>query len=503
MRARLFFLSIATAIIASQYLALSVQGQGAGIPQTQLVPLNPATPSGPPSQLGPSTGTLLPGGFPPASTAPRTNSVAPNGFGLGGFDPYAPQNASPFGSFGLSPGNGSALGAPAVTTPPSPAPLPSATPSFNSPGLFGNLFGGSSSVATTPIPGYAGSGGYYGGTYDNPSLYASPPAALYPPSGVGVGGDPYAGIGPTFPSSTPSTLFPGGLGGGGGLFGGSGAYAGNGSTSAFGLFRAPRLRHSYIGFGDESDSVNIHDTDVSVIFEWQNFLYSNRPLFVVPSFGLHLWDGPDFPDEQGTEPDLPANAYSGYLDFGWNSDPNQMLSTELGVRVGVFTDFDTFNSDSFRILGKGLVAFRLTPASTVKAGVYYLDRNRIKLLPAGGILYQPNPLTRWDIFFPEPKFARYCRTIGTYDVWWYLAGEYGGGSWTIQRASGDEQSIDINDIRVSLGFEWGLSDAIRRGQRIGFAEVGYVFDREVLYNGFPQDNFDPDDGVMFRIGLGY
>jgi hypothetical protein len=158
-----------------------------------------------------------------------------------------------------------------------------------------------------------------------------------------------------------------------------------------------------------------------------------------------------------------------------------------------------------RLQGKGLASFRLTPATTFKLGVYYLDRNKVKILPAGGWLYQPTPYCRADIFFPEPKFAKYWRTIGTRDVWWYLAGQYGGGSWTIERddEGSSFDSIDINDIRIKAGWEWGLSDQIRAGRRSAFVEIGYVFDREIIYKRSPGDNLKPGDGIMFGGGIGY
>ena len=132
-----------------------------------------------------------------------------------------------------------------------------------------------------------------------------------------------------------------------------------------------------------------------------------------------------------------------------------------------------------------------------------MDRNRVKLLPAGGWMWQPNPTTRVDIFFPQPKYAKYWRTIGTRDVWWYLAGDYGGDSWTIKRDDGRFDSIDINDLRVIGGWEWGLSDQIRSGKRSAFIEIGYVFDREIIYNRTPGENLKPGDGLMFRGGIGY
>ncbi|EMI19984.1 hypothetical protein RMSM_03085 [Rhodopirellula maiorica SM1] len=298
-----------------------------------------------------------------------------------------------------------------------------------------------------------------------------------------------------YPSVGPTTLFPGGI------FGGNGSVFGSGSEfSAYRFLQGPRIRHSYLGSTDDPDSLGINDTDVSVVFAWQNFLYSSQPLMIAPSFSLHLWDGPENTPAQNA--DLPSKAYSGFIDFGWQSDPNQILGLELGTRIGVFTDFDTMNSDSLRVMGKGLVNFRLTPAATIKGGVYVLDRIRYNVIPAGGILWQPDPYSRYDIFFPQPKLAHYWRTIGTQDVWWYLGGEYGGGSWTVKRDNNAEQQVDINDFRVMLGLEWGQHEFIQAGRRNAFVEVGYVFDREILYEN--KDNkFSQDDAIMFRAGIGY
>jgi len=169
----------------------------------------------------------------------------------------------------------------------------------------------------------------------------------------------------------------------------------------------------------------------------------------------------------------------------------------------VFSDFETANSDSLRIMGKGLVTFRITPYSTVRGGVYYLDRNHIKLLPAFGLLYQPTQYSRYDIFFPQPKLSHYFTTLGSQDIWAYVGGEYGGGAWTIKRTSGESDNIDINDLRLLVGVEWGRSDLIRAGRHTGFFEAGFVFDREVTYKNNGNDNFSPGNTIMLRLGFGY
>jgi hypothetical protein len=254
-----------------------------------------------------------------------------------------------------------------------------------------------------------------------------------------------------------------------------------------------RLRHSWVYGGDKPFDLQIHDTELAVTFALPNLLGTGQPLYVTPAFALHLWDGPN-----NIPADLPSNAYSAFLDFQWQSNPQYQVGVELGVRVGAYTDFNTLTDDSFRIQGLGLGVARLTPTVTFKAGVIYLDRNDIKLLPAGGILWQPNPQVRFDIFFPQPKLSAYLTNLGSHEVWWYIAGEYGGGAWTIQRAAGGVDRVDINDIRVSAGLE-GFGP---RGLN-WFFEVGYVFERKLFYVVNPADSTDLNDSFMLRAGLAY
>jgi hypothetical protein len=257
-----------------------------------------------------------------------------------------------------------------------------------------------------------------------------------------------------------------------------------------------RLRHTYLHGGNDVNDLGINDTEVAVTFTVPNFFTTGQPLFISPAFALHLWDGPISPPS-----DLPPSAYSAYLDFQWASDPKLQIGAELGVRVGAYSDFNTLSDESLRIQGLGLGVFRLTPALTFKIGAMYLDRNKIKILPAGGLLWTPTPQVRFDIFFPQPKLSAYLTTVGKYELWWYLAGEYGGGAWTIERAAsagGGSDAIDINDIRASAGLEWNGPRGLT-----GFFEAGFVFRREVVYVVDPSDTFDPGDTFMLRAGVSF
>lgn len=408
-------------------------------------------------------GTYPPGGYSPTPSYP------------GGLTPSYP-GVGPSGPFGNYQGNAGSYPAGAYpnTAPPSLFP----TSIFN--GNQGGLFSGFTNWLGGTNPYGYGQGGYgmapgaYGGPVNNGGILA--PGAMGGASPYGYGWNPQAWN----PQGTVAGAF-------------------NTQPAFIRFFQGPRFRHAFIYGDNDQDSLQINDTDVSLAFAVPNFLFSTQPLYILPSFSLHQWDGPNAPSTA----DLPSKAYSAFIDTGWQSDPLRLLGAELGVRVGVFSDFNTFTSDSLRVMGRGLARLRLTPTATLKGGVVYLDRNRVKLLPAGGILWQPNPGTRFDLFFPEPKLAHYLNTVGTHDTWWYVSGYYGGGAWTVERTNGTKDSIDINDIRLTLGLEWGRNDQLREGRRIGFLEAGYVFNRELLYKNSPADNIDLDDSFVVRAGIGY
>lgn len=450
---KLFDLALVTAVLAPMAGAIQLPGSG---PMRAI-------------EATPGQGSL--GSNPPAAgtglvpITPRSQALPadPPSALLGSptIDPYATGSAA--GTFN-----------PGLSASPAPSTL------FGG-GLGTSLFGG----PTNSVVGYPpGTVPPAVAPYDSAPIAS--PSDAYPPS--------------IYPNQTPSTLFPEGPLSGG-LYrgnGGAGLYGVPVVGSAMRFLHGPRLQYTYISGGDAPDELGIDEIDSSLAFAFPNFLYSTQPLYVVPTFGLRLLDGPMSPPA-----DLPGQLYEASLGAGWQTDPNRLFGAELGLKVGAFSDFETFNSDSIRYMGQGLGKLRLTPTLTGKLGVMYVDRVETKIIPAGGLLWQPSPDVRYDIYFPSPKLARYFTTLGTHDIWTYIAGEYGGGSWTIERAAGTEDEIDINDLRVMLGMEFGRNDQLRVGRRVGFAEIGYVFEREIVYRRFPPPQIDLDDAIMFRLGVGY
>lgn len=242
-----------------------------------------------------------------------------------------------------------------------------------------------------------------------------------------------------------------------------------------------------------SDALGINDVETSASFAVP-FMKTSSPLVITPGFGIHFWQGPV--TEAPTFADLPANTYDAYLDSAWYPTITPWLSAQIGFRVGAYTDFNTINTNSVRFMGRGLGVVSLTPTLQIAAGIVYIDRLLIKLFPAGGVIWTPNPDARYEFLFPNPKLARRMTTLGNTDLWLYGWGEYGGGSWTAQRVGFNDQ-FDYNDIRFGAGLETFGYRGIH-----GYFEVAYAFNRQILYrSGTP--NFYPSDTIMLRAGIDY
>jgi len=328
------------------------------------------------------------------------------------------------------------------------------------------------------------------GTQTTPSWTTpSVPQTTVAPSPSGVGAIPSGSYPYGTYSPQPGVLFPNGLTAAGIATTQTGQY--------LRLFQDIRISHTWL-HGDRSDQeMSIHDASVGTTLNIPNFFFSGQPLRTSPMFVFHAWDGPVTTAAFPT--DLPSRAYSTYLDFGWDPVITPQLGADLEMSVGIYSDFNAINMDSLRFRGTGLFVLGLTPTATVKGGVTYLDRVDVKLLPAGGILWRPNPQTYFDIYFPKPKLAQYLYTVGNTDVWWYIMGEYGGGSWTLERtAVGGDRRVDINDIRVGGGLEWTHQCGLT-----GFFEAAYVWDRELVFASGLPGTHKLKDTIMLRGGLTY
>src|SRR5262249_49789913 len=150
-----------------------------------------------------------------------------------------------------------------------------------------------------------------------------------------------------------------------------------------------------------------------------------------------------------------------------------------------------------RLMGRAAGNLAISPDMDFVLGAAYLDRVDVKILPVVGVHYRPSP--EWDAYlvFPNPKIRKFLADVGTTKWYAYAAGEYGGASWTVTRDIGGDR-IDYNDIRVIGGLEFETQTHVH-----GHIELGYVFDREIVFVSRNPPNFKPNDTIMLRAGVGF
>ena len=129
------------------------------------------------------------------------------------------------------------------------------------------------------------------------------------------------------------------------------------------------FEHTWI-FGEHSfDDLEINRSELSATFGIPIFYNPNTPLLITPGFAFNWLDGPVTADPN-TGADLPPRVYDAYLDAAWHPQLTDWLHADLGVRTGVWTDFNNVNGDSIRVLGRGLGVLAFSPQFDVLAGVW-------------------------------------------------------------------------------------------------------------------------------------
>ncbi|HEX4129111.1 MAG TPA: DUF6268 family outer membrane beta-barrel protein [Pirellulales bacterium] len=361
-------------------------------------------------------------------------------------------------------------------TPPAVTPqVPSSAPVYTAqPPAYAGTPTSPSPYLTQPVPGsgpvYTAPPAYSGAPGSVPSLaqfdpYASGAQGSAPPA--------YAAAGPAGP-----------------------AYNNGFIPTAIRLLQEVRFQETWIPrTGGGNDSFGINNDELYASFGIP-FFSNPAPILITPGFNFHFLSGPN---SEATVPDrdLPPTVYDAYIASAWRPQITQRFAMDLALSVGLYTDFQYVSTKSIRVLGRGIGLYTLSPQWTLAAGVIYLNRISVKLLPAGGVIWTPHPDARYEILFPNPKLAQRITTWGNIDLWGYVAGEYGGGQWSIRHADGSDDVVNYNDFRVMLGVEGFYTQRWR-----GNFEVGYVFNRQILYLIGPQ-TVSPGDSVMLRAGLSY
>lgn len=210
--------------------------------------------------------------------------------------------------------------------------------------------------------------------------------------------------------------------------------------------------------------------------------------YLVPNFGLQLWDVPDNPYHEFAKQTFKAS-----MGFGCEPQFTEDFGADLFVELGVASSFKKIGSKAFYVRGRGLGTLRINENITAVGGVVYYGRNHYKLLPSGGVLWVPNEKNEWRLVFPDPCLTHYIANLNETKWWGYLQGNIYGGRWYVPDYYGSK-NIDYNDYRVGIGLKFQCAKGCN-----GFFEVGGAFGRELYADH--EAYFKPKSSVYLKTGL--
>ncbi|MDA1232537.1 MAG: DUF6268 family outer membrane beta-barrel protein [Planctomycetota bacterium] len=194
--------------------------------------------------------------------------------------------------------------------------------------------------------------------------------------------------------------------------------------------------------------------------------------------------------------DVPDAIFETGVKSFWKKVINERLTTMVLFTPSVRSDLQSSN-DAFKLFGMALLQWRFTPDKlSMTGGAIYTGRQDFPVLPTMGLLWTPSPVWRFDIQFPSPRFSRHIlKDNNNSETWAYLSGVFGGNTWAIKRASGQDDQLTLRDLRLVLGVE----HLLRENQGV-FVETGWVFSRSVEYGSTP-GQIDLGDAIMMRAGI--
>lgn len=215
------------------------------------------------------------------------------------------------------------------------------------------------------------------------------------------------------------------------------------------------------------------------------------PLLISPGFAAHFLDGPS-----GSP--VPAQLFESWTEIRWLRPIGAKWMFDFGFTPGIYGDYTYINADTWRYQGRGIAIYNWSATMQLIGGLAYLDRDDIKFMPIAGVIWTPNPKWRFEILVPRPKVTNVLSQDGRRTWSTYLAGEFGGNTFSATLPDQTRNVMTYSDLRLYGGFERKSA----KGHSF-YGEIGWVFNRKLEYrdNGVP--SFDPVDTMLLRSGTAY
>jgi hypothetical protein len=165
-----------------------------------------------------------------------------------------------------------------------------------------------------------------------------------------------------------------------------------------------------------------------------------------------------------------------------------LLAVDVAGSVLVATDFKGNAGQGLQYPAHAVGYIGVGPALDLVFGVDYVDLGEIKILPVGGLIWKPSPAMRLEAVFPRPRAVFQL----TDNYRFYVSGQLGGGSWSIERADTfDDDLATYRDLRVCIGIEQN-----EKNGNWSALEAGYLFNRRLEYSSGLGNTPLPDAAIL-------
>lgn len=244
--------------------------------------------------------------------------------------------------------------------------------------------------------------------------------------------------------------------------------------------------------------------DIGLAFYDAGVNFPIYPLFGPPPPLVNLgvaYTDVDAPLTVGLPPDL----YQTELGLAWMRRLNDRWMMRLMAGASFNTDGKNHSSDAWRFRGGVFALYQRDTKWTWTFGAMALGRNDLPIVPAVGVIHQPNPAIRFDLVMPRPRLAFLLVDHGPRQQWGYIGAGLNGTTWGVEHADGIDDQLTYGDFRAVIGWESTptpeLGIPFTRGRKLG-AEIGYVFSRDFEWEN-EGSKIRLDDTLMLRGSVSF
>ena len=255
------------------------------------------------------------------------------------------------------------------------------------------------------------------------------------------------------------------------------------------LFQTPKTEYRY------SESISSIVPSSSDSFGWFSFDPSpyhtthlindeRTAVAITGDIGIHFLRGP-------TTTPIPPRLFDFIIGMQVRDSVNDTFSYDVATSIGAYGDFEDSVRDGVRLASHAVGFLNLGTVDAV-FGVDYLDRQDIKLLPVGGLVFRHTDF-RAELVFPRPRVDIAIDEHNSL----FFKGNLGGGSWDIERPDESDDVFTYRAYEFTVGIQ-SIDEDDEGCPGISSIEFGYVFDRQL---SFRNTNFeqDFDDAFMIRF----